>query len=316
LRAQPAPAEISPESISLFIREQRAGSSRRPSQKGVMSMRSLLHRSLLVVQSVIIGIAIALFGQGIWSLLVFTNLTTSPAIPWSVGAMAVVLWLLWQYLGGRWWPRGTSQSRHRYLRANAVPAPVFGWALLAGATSVAALAGTWIVMAQLVRMPGSVLPDLSQFPLATAVLMIGMGALVSPLLEQAGMWGYCQVMLEGEFPAPVAVVISSAVFALLPHPPMDAALWAKLLFFFLTGATFGTIAYLANSILPGLVVHIAALLAFFILVWPHDTARRLVAEGGADAWFWIHAAQAIIFAVLAVAVFRRLARMTARRRAV
>jgi hypothetical protein len=24
------------------------------------------------------------------------------------------------------------------------------------------------------------------------------------------------------------------------------------------------------------------------LVWPHDAARRLVAESGTDDWFWIH----------------------------
>ena len=49
-------------------------------------------------------------------------------------------------------------------------------------------------------------------------------------------------------------------------------------------------------------------LAFFTLVWPHDAARRLVSDSGTDNWFWIHVAQAIVFTVLAVLAFQRLAR--------
>jgi hypothetical protein len=56
-------------------------------------------------------------------------------------------------------------------------------------------------------------------------------------------------------------------------------------------------------------------LTFFTLVWPHDATRRLVWQGGADAWFWIRAAQAVIFTALAVLAFRWLARVTKTARA-
>jgi hypothetical protein len=49
-------------------------------------------------------------------------------------------------------------------------------------------------------------------------------------------------------------------------------------------------------------------LTFFTLVWPHDSARRLVSDSGADNWFWIHVAQAMVFTVMAVWAFQRLAR--------
>jgi hypothetical protein len=58
-------------------------------------------------------------------------------------------------------------------------------------------------------------------------------------------------------------------------------------------------------------VHIVGDVTFFTLVWPHDAARRLVWEGGADAWFWLHVAQAIGFTVLAMLAFRKLARAAA-----
>jgi hypothetical protein len=44
------------------------------------------------------------------------------------------------------------------------------------------------------------------------------------------------------------------------------------------------------------------------LVWPHDASRRLLSDSGTDNWFWIHVAQAIVFTVLAVWAFQRLAR--------
>jgi membrane protease YdiL (CAAX protease family) len=229
--------------------------------------------------------------------------------------MALVLWLMWLYLGGKYWPRSTSQARRRYLRANPVSAQAFGWALLAGAMSIAAFAGYWIVMFQLVKMRGNLLPDFSRYPLPTVALMIVMASLAAPLTEEPAFRGYCQVILEREFRGPIAVVISSVLFA-LAHGPTQGFLWPKLLFYFLVGVAFGATAYLTNSILPAIPVHFLGLLIFFTLVWPHDANRRLLWEGGGDAWFWIHAAQTIIFTALAILAFLRLARVTERMRTV
>jgi hypothetical protein len=59
--------------------------------------------------------------------------------------------------------------------------------------------------------------------------------------------------------------------------------------------------------LTSLPVHVLGDLTFFILIWPRDSRRVLVTAGGADKWFWIHVAQAIVFATLALMAFRRLA---------
>ncbi len=90
---------------------------------------------------------------------------------------------------------------------------------------------------------------------------------------------------------------------------MHLALWPRLVFYFLSGATFAAMAYLTNSILPGILIHIFGDLIFFNLVWPHDSARSLLTQGGAQGWFSIHLAQAIVFAILAVTAFVRLARI-------
>ncbi len=113
--------------------------------------------------------------------------------------MAPMLWLMWKYLGGSWPPRATSQARHHYLRANRVPAETFATALLAGAMSIIALTGLWIVTAQIVRMPSNVLPGMAKYSWLTTASIITMGSILGPVLEQAGIWGYCQGILEREF---------------------------------------------------------------------------------------------------------------------
>jgi membrane protease YdiL (CAAX protease family) len=273
-------------------------------------MRSLAGKVLMVAWSALLAFLILAFGQRIWGALFVGNLKFSPAIPWAIPAMALVLWLMWQYLGGKWWPRSTSEARRRHLRAARVSREVVAWSLLAGVLSFIALAGCWIVMFQLVKMSPNVLVDLSSYPLLTIVLVVVMASLVSPITEESAFRGYCQVILEREFPGPVAITISSALFSLahLTH----GFFWPKLLVYFLLGVVFGVLAYLAGSILPVIPVHVIGDLMFFALVWPHDAARRLVSEHGADTWFWIHVAQAIVFTALAIPAFIRLARITKR----
>jgi membrane protease YdiL (CAAX protease family) len=273
-------------------------------------MHSLPRKLLRVVWSAFLAFVILGFGQSVWGALLIGNLKTSPAIPWAVPFMAVVLWLMWQYLGGRGWPRRTSEARRLCLRANPVSGQVLAWTLIAGLLSITALAGYWIVMFQLVKMSPNALADVPRYPWLTTLLLLVMASLVSPITEESAFRGYCQVILEREFSGPVAVLISSILFALahLTH----GFFWPKLLVYFLVGVAFAVPAYLTKSIIPSIPVHIIADMVFFALVWPHDATRRLVWEGGADQWFWIHVAQAIFFTALAIPAFIRLARIVAR----
>jgi membrane protease YdiL (CAAX protease family) len=254
-----------------------------------------------------LGFAITVFGAGVWATLVTVNLASTPGIPCSVPVMALLLGLMWPYLGGRWWPRSTSAARRFCWRANPVPGSVFAWAQVAGGLSLVALAGYWIVLSQLVKMPGNAVPDFSNYPLLTVVLTIGMASLAAPLTEESAFRGYCQVILERQFRAPTAVILSSILFSLI-HGPTQGFLWPKLLVYFLVGVMFGTTAYLANSIVPNIPVHFFGLLILFTLVWPRDATRGRLAENGADAWFWIHLAQAVVFTVLAILAYVRLAK--------
>jgi CAAX prenyl protease-like protein len=265
------------------------------------------------VRTALIAVAIALIPQGVWSALIITNLRALPSVPWAVVAMALLLAGAAQYLRGAWGPSRSAAARRQSLRAVFVPPETLSWAWLAGGLSMIALGGAWIVLASMTRMPGSVLPDLSNYPRWTTVLSVAMGALISPLCEQAGIWGYWQECAERRWSGTTAIVLTAVLFALGPHPPAGAPFAPKALFFFLTGLTFSSMAYFTQSILPAIPVHALGLFAFFVGVWPHDPGRRLVLTAGPDAWFWIHVAQTVIFAVLACWAFGRLASVSVRR---
>jgi len=125
--------------------------------------QSVGRKIVAILWSAVLAFLILFVGQSIWGLLLAANFKNSPRTgPWSVAVMAVVLWLLWQYLGGRWWPHSTSEARKRYLRANPVSRREYATALLAGVLGLAALAGYWIVFFQLVKTPANALGDPSK----------------------------------------------------------------------------------------------------------------------------------------------------------
>jgi len=278
-------------------------------EKDRMEKNSRATGTVKLIAFALLAFAITTLAGGIWAGLLVTNLRTTPAVPWSVPAMALLLWLAWNYLGGKGWPRSTSEARRHYLRANPNPVRVYLWASIAGGLAVIALAGYWIALFQLVKIPPNALSDVSAYPRFTVGLMILMGSLVAPLMEEAGFRGYFQGALERQLSGPLAIAISSLIFA-LAHGPTQGFLWPKLLFYFLVGIVFGATAYFTNSILPAIPVHFVGLLIFFTLIWPQDAARPLLANAGTDSWFWIHVAQSVVFTILAIYAFQRLARVS------
>jgi hypothetical protein len=96
----------------------------------------------------------------------------------------------------------------------------------------------------------------------------------------------------------------------LYHGPTRGFAPSKILFYFVVGAVFGATAFMTSSVLPAIPVHIAGDLLFFIAIWPYDAGRASVWSHGADAGFWLHTAQFVLFGVLAALAFRRLWRVS------
>jgi membrane protease YdiL (CAAX protease family) len=265
---------------------------------------------VLVVGFGVLAIVLTAVAGGIWSALLIINLALSPAIPWAVVVMALLLWLLWRYLGGAGWPRGTAEARRQHLRARRVPRRVFMWAVGAGLLAIVALAGLWIVLFQLAHLPAvRALQDYSKYPLVTVALALVMGSLVGAVAEEAAFRGYFQGVLEPTVGGVAAILITALVMA-PEHAQTQGFVWPTLLFYVVVDVMLGTTAFLTQSILPGIVTHGIGLLVFFTLVWPGDVIRQVVGGGTTERWFWLHGAQTLVFAVLATLAFIHLARIS------
>jgi membrane protease YdiL (CAAX protease family) len=257
--------------------------------------------------SALLAFLVAGFFSLAWGALITVNVITTPAVPWSVVVMAIVLLVALLYLGGQWGPTGTVDWRRAHLRARVVPGRALAWALLAGALALVALVGLWIVLVELTKVGGNpTIPGANQVPPVALGLMLVMGSFVSSLSEEAAFRGYAQVTLERVMGGVGAVAISSLYF-MLWHGPTQGFQWSKLLFYFLVGVVFGTIAFLTKSTVPAWPIHLVGDLIFFFLIWPQDATRRYIVRDGADVWFWVSAGVTVVFTALAILAFRRLA---------
>jgi membrane protease YdiL (CAAX protease family) len=259
--------------------------------------------------SAVLAFVLTVSAGGIWTALLLSNLATSPALPWAVFAMALLLWLMWQYLGGRWGPLSTAQARRRYRRAVPLPGRVFAWAIGAGMLSITALVGYWMVLGQLVKIPTRILLDSSSYPWLTVALVLVMASLVSSLAEEVGFRGYCQGVLESRVSGPVAIIVAALLIA-PAHGLTQGFIWPVFVWYLLVDMMLGTLACLTRSILPGIIVHSLGLLIFFTLVWPSDQQRQVIWETGTSPGFWLALTQAVIFSLLALLAFGQLAKIT------
>lgn len=251
----------------------------------------------------VVSVGIVAYGQGLWQPLVIANMKIHPEIPWAAPTMAVLLAGLLLYLSGRGWPKGTSATRKRLLRWNAMPLSTFFLAVGAGVLGLMAFGGLWIVAADLVHIPAGVQPKMTGIPLPTAISFLIMSALAAPLSEEAAFRGYAMGILERAWgSAPAAIVGSSVLFAAVHFlQGVDAV---KLSLYFSAGLLFAIIGYLTNSLYAVMVVHSLGDVLGFTVLWPHDQTHH--GMGFQDPMFVPAVAALVVFTPLAILACRKL----------
>jgi membrane protease YdiL (CAAX protease family) len=255
----------------------------------------------------VVSVGIVAYGQGLWQPLVIANIRNHPEIPWAAPVMAVLLAAMLAWLSGRGWPRGTSARRRELFRWNAMPASTFFMAIMAGVLGLAAFAGLWIAVADLVHIPAGVQPKLTDIPLPTMISFLVMGALAAPLTEEAAFRGYAMGIMQKAWGyAPAAIIGSTVLFAAVHFVQgLDAT---KLSLYFAAGLIFALIGYLTNSLYAVMVVHSLGDVLGFTVLWPHD--QMVHGMGFEDPMFAPALAAVALFTPLAILAFRRLAEMS------
>ncbi len=208
---------------------------------------------MTIVEAVAVGMLVVLAGTLPRNALFAANLQVLPHVPWAVPAIAIYLWFLWRYLGGRGGPADTSAYRRAGLRANRVPAVVWAWSLITGGLGIVALVLGLRVANQIVTLPVQQLPDLSGVPTFTVWALLIAAAPVAGLVEEAAFRGYMQGPIERAAGLPAAVLITGTMFA-VAHLDFTPILWP---YYVAVAALYGYVTFHAGSIWPAVVLHTA-----------------------------------------------------------
>jgi membrane protease YdiL (CAAX protease family) len=211
----------------------------------------------IVVRAVVIGVLVSLLALP-WPILAAINFRLLPAIPWSVVVMAIYLWLCWQYLGGKGWPRSTADSRRRNLRARRISPPAWRWCFLAFGLGWAGLKAFEFIFDRIFKVPQEPFPNVAALPFVTVLVYILMVAIVAGFYEEAAFRGYMQGPIERRHGPWVAYLVVGILFW-LAHITGYVGHWglffASAWYFLAAAMLLGALAYLTDSILPGIVLH-------------------------------------------------------------
>ncbi len=263
----------------------------------------------IVARAIVVGFLVfAIVGSVAWTAIVILI----PA-PWSIGAMAIVLWVYLRYVSGSWWPKATTESRRARFRVTKLPMRVWKWSLIAALLAAVLLESSLVVAFRIIEFPAeawALAYDFADGPIWQVWLFILMAALVAGITEEVGFRGYMQVPLEGRYGPAIGITIVSIVFVVAHLNQAWAGGGGILIMLFGISAVWGVLARVSGSLIPGIVSHTVADIANFSYWWT-DVAgafdKRPISETGIDSHFilWI-----AVF-VASLALFALAARRTA-----
>ena len=269
----------------------------------------------VVVRAIINGLLVAAAGILPWAFMAKLNITYTPEIPWAVVVNAFYLWFFWKYVRGKGWPQSTSESRRINSRANAVPDSIWGPAIIAGITGIAAMLAFQSVYGRMVALPQQSTQDLSNVPLISLVFMVIMGSIVAGMVEEAAYRGYMQGPIERQYGPVAAITVTGFVFALVhfSHPEVGVKL---IPFYMVVSAVYGTLTYLTNSIMPAVFLHAGGNMLGAIDLFARGQsewqaggeANALIWETGPDASFWISTLALVVLTSISVWAYAALGR--------
>ena len=278
----------------------------------------------IIMRAVVAGLAVSAAGSIPWTgvaghaLLAGWNLRVFPSVPWAILPMTLYLWLFWRYLNGAGWPEATAELRRTNLRANPLSGDVWGLSLFAGFIGLAALLPLLGIMSRLVRLPAESEPITMppEMPFVTAFLLLVMSSIVAGVVEEAAFRGYMQGPIERRHGPIVAILVNGTLFGLAHYNHHPASVFAMLPFYIAVATVYGGLAYVTNSILPGLVLHAGGDVFSLTRLWTTGqpewqvsaTPPGLIWETGPDAAFLRSVTVFVLLAAAAIWAYSELAR--------
>lgn len=244
-------------------------------------------------------------------LLMLGNLKLWPAIPIFLPLSALWLWLFWQYLNGRGWPRITSAARRDALRARRLGRDVWRWSLVAGGLGMFSVVGVAFVTARLANLPRDAFKlslDVTAFRWWTQLSILLLISVSAGIVEESAFRGYALSIIERRHGWVVAILLTGIMF-FLTHLGHAYVTLAFLPFFLAVSALHGLLVYFTKSILPSVVLH--AITDFIVIPIQYGLVGNLsvapVWRTGVDKAFVFYITSVVLFGAAAIPAFRQLA---------
>ena len=276
-----------------------------------MRLLWLWQRVPAIVRAVVVGELICDLGGLPPYVLMFGNLKLWPAIPIFLPLSALWLWLFWQYLNGRGWPRSTSTARHEALRAHPLGRDAWRRSLLAGGLGMISVVTVALVTSRLANVPRDAFKsslDVSAFPWWTQLSILLLISVSAGVVEESAFRGYALSLIERRHGWFLAILLTGIMF-FVTHLGHAYVTLAFMPFFLAVSALHGLLVYFTKSILPSVVLHAAA--DFIVIPIQYGLVGTLSVapmwRTGTDTAFVIYIVVAVLFGAAAIPAFRRLA---------
>lgn len=266
-----------------------------------------------ILTAILTGVVVLLAGNLPWAALGAWNLRIGTAVPWAILPMVLYLWAYWRFISGGWSTPVDAAKCRANLRANRLPAGVWGASLAAGALGFSALLALLAVAARLVHLPSSApITTPPDMPLMTAFLLLVMQSIVAGVTEEAAFRGYMQSPIERRYGVTVAILVNGTLFGLLHFSSHPRDVLLMLPYYIAVAAVYGGLTWAADSILPALVLHSAGDIVVLTRWWATGqpewqlatTPPPLVWEHGIDASFVLTAISSVVLALLTARAYQ------------
>ncbi|TMI62788.1 MAG: CPBP family intramembrane metalloprotease [Bacteroidetes bacterium] len=268
-----------------------------------------------LIQAIITGLIVAIAGTIPWAFLVRLNLDHLPSVPWCIIPASIYLWFFWKYVNGAGWPRSTAAIRKKTARSNQLSSEVWGSAIVAGILGLVSLVIFSGLLNRMIKLPKQDVSELSHVPFASLFFILLMSAAFAGVVEETAFRGYMQKPIEQRHGPVIAIVVTGSFFGFMhfTHPETTFAL---LPFYFSVATIYGMLAYITNSILPGMILHAVGnvfgsmdLLLRGQSEWQQSAVPQpLIWETGTDGSFWLSCVGLIVIGTITVWAYTNVAK--------
>lgn len=263
----------------------------------------------LLIKAVIVGFLISTIGVMSWPFV-----AVLVPLPWSFILMIIILWAYVKYFSGSWGPENSQAWRKYNFRSTQLSQKTW-WLSAIGIFLIVLIEQSGLIVTfRLMEFPAERFLEgysyLGQVPPWMGWLVIIMISVVAGICEEVGFRGYMQVSLEKRYGPVVAISFVSIIFVLVHlHQAWSGPLIVHI---FIMSVLFGSIAYVTNSLLPGIIAHVVMDICNFSFWWSeleHQFDKKPIQVTGVDAHFVFWLGSVVLNILLYLYVFKNLKRL-------